>query len=162
MQGSINIFADFNGRYEVNLVSTALLNEHWNQSILLHGNTTIGELDSNNDTFLDRPKGNQLNALYLLNFNDLDHSGFASHFGIQYYCQGDALIAFNILTGSRNERECQIESVTACRPIFFGRRRETNVFQLGLVKDQPNTSPIQRDHRTVSNKTFTREYNECD
>ena len=34
--------------------------------------------------FLDRPKGNQINAAYLLDYNDLENSGFGSHFGIQY------------------------------------------------------------------------------
>ena len=42
------------------------------------------EMDDNNDTFLDRPKGNQINAAYLLDYNDLENSGFGSHFGIQY------------------------------------------------------------------------------
>ena len=27
---------------------------------------TVGEMDDNNDTFLDRTKGNQINAAYLL------------------------------------------------------------------------------------------------
>ncbi len=60
------------------------LNEKWEQSILLHGNATVGEMDDNNDTFLDRPKGNQINVAYLLDYNDLENSGFGSHFGIQY------------------------------------------------------------------------------
>lgn len=33
---------------------------------------------------LDRPKGTQLNAAYLLNYNDLNNSGFGSHFGINF------------------------------------------------------------------------------
>ena len=83
-ENSVNLFADFNGRYEANIVSTSKLNEKWGQSILLHGNATVGEMDDNNDTFLDRPKGNQINAAYLLDYNDLENSGFGSHFGIQY------------------------------------------------------------------------------
>ena len=38
----------------------------------------------NDDGFLDRPKGSQLNVAYLLNYNDLEKSGFGSHFGINY------------------------------------------------------------------------------
>ena len=38
----------------------------------------------NDDGFLDRPKGTQLNAAYLLNYNDLDNSGLGSHFGINF------------------------------------------------------------------------------
>ena len=81
---ALNIFADANGRVESNITATSQLNEHWNQSILLHGNATLGEKDSNNDGFLDQPTGNQINAAYLLNFNDLDHSGLGTHFGISF------------------------------------------------------------------------------
>ena len=65
---------------EANIVSTSKLNEKWGQSILLHGNATVGEMDDNNDTFLDRPKGNQINATYLLDYNDLENSGFSFTF----------------------------------------------------------------------------------
>ena len=83
-ENTLNLFADFNGRYEANVTSTSSLSDHWSNSILLHGNATVGEMDSNDDSFLDRPKGNQINAAYLLDYNDLEHSGFGSHFGIQY------------------------------------------------------------------------------
>ena len=83
-ENSINLFADFNGRYEANVVSTSQLSDKWTNSILLHGNATVNAMDQNNDGFLDRPKGNQINASYLLDFNDLQGSGFGSHFGIQY------------------------------------------------------------------------------
>lgn len=79
---SLNLFADQNARTEMNLVHTSSLNEHWNQSILLHGNGTFGKEDHNDDGFLDQPTGNQLNMAYLLNYNDLDHSGWGTHFGI--------------------------------------------------------------------------------
>ena len=81
---ALNIFADANGRVESNITATSQLNEHWNQSILLHGNATLGEKDSNNDGFLDQPTGNQINAAYLLNYNDLENSGLGSHFGISF------------------------------------------------------------------------------
>ncbi len=81
---SLNFFADVNGRVESNITTTQELNSHWNQSILLHGNATLAKIDSNDDGFLDQPTGNQINAAYLLNYNDLDHSGLGSHFGISY------------------------------------------------------------------------------
>lgn len=81
---SLNIFADINGRVETNITATSQLNPHWSQSVLLHGNATLGKIDSNKDGFLDQPTGNQINAAYLLNYNDLDHSGLGSHFGISY------------------------------------------------------------------------------
>ncbi|QCX52567.1 TonB-dependent receptor domain-containing protein [Elizabethkingia sp. JS20170427COW] len=80
----LNLYADAEGRAEANITHTSQLNAHWSQSILLHGNSTFSDTDMNHDGFLDRPKGSQLNATYLLNFNDLDHSGFGSHFGINF------------------------------------------------------------------------------
>lgn len=81
---SLNIFADFNGRAEANITSVSPINEKWSQTFLLHGNGTFGDTDMNHDTFLDRPKGTQINAAYLLNYNDLEKSGFGSHFGINF------------------------------------------------------------------------------
>ncbi|ASW75137.1 TonB-dependent receptor [Chryseobacterium piperi] len=81
---SLNLFADFNGRAEANITSVSPINEKWSQTFLLHGNGTFGNTDMNNDGFLDRPKGTQINAAYLLNYNDLEKSGFGSHFGINF------------------------------------------------------------------------------
>lgn len=81
---SLNLFADFNGRTEANITSVSPINEKWSQTFLLHGNGTFGETDMNKDGFLDRPKGTQLNAAYLLNYNDLEKSGLGSHFGINF------------------------------------------------------------------------------
>ncbi|TDX84562.1 outer membrane receptor protein involved in Fe transport [Epilithonimonas xixisoli] len=80
----INLFSDNNGRVEANVTSTSPISDKWNQSVLLHGNGTFGDTDMNYDNFLDRPKGSQLNVAYLLNYNDLESSGFASHFGINF------------------------------------------------------------------------------
>ena len=80
----INLFSDNNGRVEANVTSTSPISDKWNQSVLLHGNGTFGDTDMNDDNFLDRPKGNQINAAYLLNYNDLEGSGFASHIGINF------------------------------------------------------------------------------
>jgi outer membrane receptor for ferrienterochelin and colicins len=81
---SLNLFSDFNGRAEANITHVAPINDHWTQTFLLHGNGTFGNTDMNDDGFLDRPKGSQINAAYLLNFNDLEKSGFGSHFGINF------------------------------------------------------------------------------
>jgi len=81
---ALNVFADANGRFETNITSTNQLNDHWNQSVLLHGNATLGKKDSNDDGFLDQPTGNQINAAYLLNYNDLENSGLGSNFGISF------------------------------------------------------------------------------
>ncbi|RLJ31010.1 outer membrane receptor protein involved in Fe transport [Chryseobacterium sp. 7] len=81
---SLNLFSDFNGRAEINITNVSLINDKWSQTFLLHGNGTFGNTDMNGDGFLDRPKGTQINAAYLLNYNDLEKSGFGSHFGINF------------------------------------------------------------------------------
>ena len=81
---AINFFGDINGRFESNITSTGKISEKWNQSVLLHGNATLAKMDTNADGFLDQPTGNQINAAYLLNYNDLEHSGLGTHFGISY------------------------------------------------------------------------------
>lgn len=81
---NINLFADFQGRTEANVTSTSKIFEKWSQSFLLHGNGTFGKFDDNKDGFLDRPTGNQLNATYILDFNDLQNSGFMSHIGVNF------------------------------------------------------------------------------
>lgn len=79
---SINFFADINTRFEANVVHNDNINEHWTQSLLLHGNTTVERQDHNDDGFMDQPIGRNLNVSYLLNYNDLGHSGLATHFGV--------------------------------------------------------------------------------
>ncbi|WP_300687657.1 TonB-dependent receptor [Chryseobacterium sp.] len=81
---SLNLFSDFNGRAEINITNVAPINDKWSHTFLLHGNGTFGNTDMNHDGFLDRPKGTQINAAYLLNYNDLEKSGFGSHFGINF------------------------------------------------------------------------------
>lgn len=81
---SLNLFSDFNGRAEANITSVSPINENWSQTFLLHGNGTFGDTDMNHDGFLDRPKGTQINAAYLLNYNDLEKSGLGSLFGINF------------------------------------------------------------------------------
>lgn len=81
---TLNIFGDLNSRTEFNITNTSSLSDKWSQSLLLHGNATLSEIDSNNDGFLDQPKGNQINANYILNYNDLEKSGWASNFGVNF------------------------------------------------------------------------------
>lgn len=81
---TLNLFTDFNGRTEANFTHVTPIDERWTQTFLLHGNGTFGNTDMNDDGFLDRPKGTQLNAAYLLNYNDLEQSGFGTHFGINF------------------------------------------------------------------------------
>ncbi|MDR2206832.1 MAG: TonB-dependent receptor [Flavobacteriaceae bacterium] len=81
---AVNFFADNNARLETNITQVSKISEHWNQSILLHADGTFAKTDGNEDGFLDQPTGNQINFAYLLNYNDLEHKGWASHFGINF------------------------------------------------------------------------------
>lgn len=81
---TLNVFADNNARTEANITHTSTLGEDWNHTILLHGNGTLAKMDYNHDGFLDQPTGTQINMAYLLNYNDLDHTGWGSHFGINF------------------------------------------------------------------------------
>lgn len=81
---ALNLFADINARTEANVTHTSSLSEHWANSILIHGNGTLAKMDHNHDGFLDQPTGTQLNAAYLLDYNDMDHTGWGSHFGINF------------------------------------------------------------------------------
>lgn len=81
---SINLFANTGSRIEGNLVHVDAINDKWNHSTLLHGNSNLERLDLNNDGFIDTPVGRQLNMTYLINYYDLDNSGWGTHFGINF------------------------------------------------------------------------------
>ncbi len=81
---TLNVFADLNARTEANITHTSPISEHTSQTILLHGNGTLAKMDYNDDEFLDQPTGTQINVAYLLNYEDLEHSGFGTHFGINF------------------------------------------------------------------------------
>ena len=81
---TLNVFADLNGRTETNIVHTSSLSDHWSHSIFIHGNGTLVKSDHNVDGFMDQPTGTQLNTAYLLDYNDLDHTGWGSHFGTNF------------------------------------------------------------------------------
>ncbi|MBA5629382.1 TonB-dependent receptor domain-containing protein [Moheibacter lacus] len=81
---SLNFFGDINTRFEGNFVHNDAITDKWTQSILLHGNATTSRQDHNDDGFMDQPIGRNINVAYLLNFADLENSGFMTHFGVNY------------------------------------------------------------------------------
>ncbi|MDO5510571.1 MAG: TonB-dependent receptor [Weeksellaceae bacterium] len=81
---AINIFGDINTRFEGNVAHTDAINDQWSQSFLLHGNATVEKMDHNHDHFLDQPIGKQLNLAYLLNYENFEKNGLATHFGAQF------------------------------------------------------------------------------
>lgn len=80
----INLFANFQSRLEGNIVHTDTISTKWSQSVLAHGSTILERMDNNDDGFMDQPIGRQINTTYLLNYNDIDDSGIATHFGINF------------------------------------------------------------------------------
>ena len=81
---TLNLFADINGRTEANITQTSALNDKWRQSILLHGDATLAKKDYNDDGFMDQPTGTQINVSYLMDYDDLQKSGWGSHFGVNF------------------------------------------------------------------------------
>lgn len=81
---TFNLFVDNNLRMETNITQVSKIAEKWGQSILIHSNGTFAKMDYNKDNFIDQPTGNQINVAYLLDFNDLENSGWGAHFGINF------------------------------------------------------------------------------
>lgn len=53
----LNLFANHNGRTEVNAHYKKQFNEKWSTLLLAHGSTMLGENDHNKDGFYDMPQG---------------------------------------------------------------------------------------------------------
>lgn len=81
---ALNFYGDTETRFEGNFVHVNPLTDKWTQSVLLSGNTVTNRLDHNDDGFMDTPIGRGVNLTYLLNYNDLNKSGLATHFGLNY------------------------------------------------------------------------------
>ncbi|MCG8477110.1 MAG: TonB-dependent receptor [Cytophagales bacterium] len=59
----LNAYGNSFGRSEINLLSGHRLSGKWSTSVLFHGNIMPVKLDGNNDGFLDRPAGGQINLM---------------------------------------------------------------------------------------------------
>lgn len=59
----LNAYANAFGRAELNFNTAFDLNEKWSGVVLLHSDYFDGEVDRNDDGFMDLPKGRQLNFL---------------------------------------------------------------------------------------------------
>lgn len=60
----VNLFGSTVGRGEANIHLNHEWNDEWSSGLLLHGGTTQGEFDHNDDTFLDQPTKKELNGLF--------------------------------------------------------------------------------------------------
>jgi len=60
----LNLFGSTVERGEMNLHLNKEWDEKWSSGLLLHGSTTQGEFDRNDDSFLDQPTKKSINALF--------------------------------------------------------------------------------------------------
>ena len=72
-QLALNLFAGDEGRFEANLTSGILLNEHLSTGILAHAVNNSFEIDNNGDGFLDQPKVKQYQLFNRWDYNEHDY-----------------------------------------------------------------------------------------
>ncbi len=59
----LNGYMNNSGRFEASAIYTAQTGKKWATTTLVHGNIRTLEMDQNHDSFLDFPRGNQINAI---------------------------------------------------------------------------------------------------
>ncbi len=59
----VNGYINQSARMETNVIVTSQVTKKWATTFLVHGSTRPAEMDQNNDSFLDFPKGDQLNLV---------------------------------------------------------------------------------------------------
>lgn len=77
----INGYINQSGRSEANLNFTAMAEDKWATTFLLHGSTRPFKMDQNKDSFLDFPTGSQLNVINRWVYNS--GTGWLGQFGIK-------------------------------------------------------------------------------
>jgi len=85
----VNGYVNQTGRSELNVIHTAQVSKKWATTFLVHGSARPIETDQNNDTFLDFPKGNQVNFVNRWVYNS--NNGWLGQFSLKYlndYKQG--------------------------------------------------------------------------
>jgi outer membrane receptor for ferrienterochelin and colicins len=78
----VNGYANNSGRSEMNLIYTTQLTKKWATTFLVHGSARPLEMDQNLDTFLDFPKGKQVNFVNRWVYNS--GNGWLGQFAIKY------------------------------------------------------------------------------
>ncbi|HEY0654185.1 MAG TPA: TonB-dependent receptor [Chryseosolibacter sp.] len=77
----VNGYVNQSGRSELNVNATLMTGKKWATTFLLHGSTRPFMMDQNNDSFLDFPTGNQINAVNRWVFNS--GNGWLGQFGVK-------------------------------------------------------------------------------
>jgi outer membrane receptor for ferrienterochelin and colicin len=67
---SFYAYGNQDGKLESNVTYALPLNNKWSTSLLLHGGSSLRELDMNDDGFLDRPLSNQINLMNRWNYTN--------------------------------------------------------------------------------------------
>ncbi|MBY0436000.1 MAG: TonB-dependent receptor [Cyclobacteriaceae bacterium] len=78
----VNGYVNNSGRTEANLIYTAQTGKKWGTTFLIHGSVRPIEMDQNKDSFLDFPKGNQVNFTNRWVYNS--GNGWLGQFSLKY------------------------------------------------------------------------------
>ncbi len=78
----LNGYQNTQGRTELNLHGGKELNQNWSTGLFLHGDLLTGEADGNDDGFMDRNKGGQVNLLNRWKY--VGDGNLRSQFGVKY------------------------------------------------------------------------------
>lgn len=79
----VNAYGSMNGRYELNTHFNAKLSDRWSTGLYLHGDTRSQKFDTNNDSFLDVPLGQQINVMNRWQYTNLE-KGLISFLNVRY------------------------------------------------------------------------------
>ena len=77
----VNGYVNQSGRSELNVNTTLMAGKKWATTFLVHGSARPFMMDQNNDSFLDFPTGNQINAINRWVFNS--GTGWLGQFGVK-------------------------------------------------------------------------------
>jgi outer membrane receptor for ferrienterochelin and colicins len=78
----INGYVNQSGRTETNFIVTSQVTKKWATTFLVHASSRPIEMDQNNDSFLDFPKGNQINLVNRWVYNS--GNGWLGQFSLKY------------------------------------------------------------------------------
>lgn len=78
----VNGYVNQSGRTETNFIYTTQVSKKWATTFLIHGSIRPTEMDQNNDSFLDFPKGNQINLVNRWVYNS--GTGWLGQFSLKY------------------------------------------------------------------------------
>lgn len=78
----VNGYVNSSGRSESNVIYTTQVSKKWGTTFLLHGSIRPFEMDQNKDSFLDFPKGTQVNFINRWVYNS--GTGWLGQFSLKY------------------------------------------------------------------------------